>query len=338
MKRLLIILLSLISVILYANPVEECDTLVKQQEQLDNSSFEEQILIELKSIRSIQDSTFNQRQRSRREWDKKEGKSTSELDAMYSINDNTTPDFWKNGVTFMATLALIIALITLIIAAVTYREQRKTAMNTQKLSKESQMSLLLDYVPMSLHSLAMIDAAKSILEDIDYKGHPDEFSINRIKISYRSLELVMGCSQNQALRSLLGLRRSIEYFTYKVEAAQAQIMNHSISRKTKEEIIERLKKNPIALIHRVLYLVSIIYKNQRLAERILKESLDLEVFYRDEYPPGENENVYVTMDFFKNSDLGEWLNDEDLTRLCRVYNRWVYLSKKSAIIIRNRHF
>ena len=314
------------------------DTPANKQELKSDSSFEEQILDELKLIRGMQDSTFKQRQRSRQEWDLREGKPTSELDAMYSINDNTTPNFWKNGVTFMAILALVIALITLLIAVITYREQRKTAMNTQKLSKESQISLLIDYVQQSLRSLAMIDAAKSLLEEIDYKGHPDEFSLNRIKVSYRSLELVMGCSQDEALRSLLGLRRSIEYYSYQVEAAQAQIMNHSIPRKTKEKLIERLKQHPVTIIHLALVKVLDIYDNRLLAERILRDSLDLERPIQDLErfaPIDENEKGYLTTDFFRHSDLGEWLNDNDVAKLCSVYNRWVYLYKKSAIVIIN---
>ena len=309
------------------------NTPANRQEHKINPSIEEQILDELRLIRGIQDSTYNQRQRSRQEWDLKEGKSTSELDAMYSINDNTTPNFWKNGVTFMAILALIIALITLFITVITYKEQRKTAINTQKLSKESQIILLLDEVFQIVGIAESVYAAKSLMSKRGFKGYPTESFFDQIRLSNSSLDMIMECSQDEALREMLELKREYERYGHKVNETQTHLMNQEILSTIKEEDLESLIGRCWQLTISILCRVDKISSDHDLITALLKKTFGLTKLTDPLSELVGEPNKYETLEHFQKSIFSDYLNAEELASFCNEFNSWVEFHKKGITII-----
>jgi len=76
----------------------------------------------------------------------REASQKSEIELIGDIAENTAPNFLHDDFNLLVLLSLLIAGISLYYAAVTYKAQKKTESNTNKLTKEAQRSMLNDLV------------------------------------------------------------------------------------------------------------------------------------------------------------------------------------------------
>ena len=125
MKRLFMLFVFLVS----ASYVHAADAAVAKETQ-------DSILQELTRIRTIQDSTYNQRIRAFEARNSKEPQP-SEYSVLSLIKGNTDKDNLRDGWNFYGFVAFVISFISLIVAVITFFAQR----NTEKHTKNAPLSV-----------------------------------------------------------------------------------------------------------------------------------------------------------------------------------------------------
>lgn len=106
-----------------------------------NTDTQQQILDELKSIRSVQDSTYNQRMRAvearKNAASNKTEESPSEYSILSGIENNTDSNFMADSWNLYGILALIFSIGGVLYAYLQYRSQRETEKHTGNAEKQT---------------------------------------------------------------------------------------------------------------------------------------------------------------------------------------------------------
>lgn len=247
MKRILFVLA--VSFVTMSYSQTGNDAAVK--ECVDMSITQQQILDELKDIRRIQDSTYNQRQRAKTVRADKENRSTSELaelDAMYGIKDNTAWNFVRDDVNIIGILAFLVAFATLMLTGYTYmytkytyESQRNTEDNTKKLSKEAQRHLLNELLRHLYRNYVITYTMRTKMKDIEYLGYPSEEYFEKMKIPMQNIHLEAFYGEDEKFEFMHVLYLNMRNYNEEIDVALKHITDPSLNIDTKNEDLDTLE-------------------------------------------------------------------------------------------------
>ena len=290
-------------------------------------SLFQDVLDELRAIHKIQDDTYNEHLLSKSEWEKREtgsGQITSELDAMYRIKNNTTQNFWSTGVTMMALLALVVSLVTLFVSLITYKQQKRTADNTQHLSVNSRLFYLTQYLIRLWRDYINLRALQCRLEKCGYGAYPTEAFLEKMKLSLDGINMVMDCSQDTDLNALYELKQVLENYNHDVDEAMAHLKDGTVPRKIKEEDINNLLYKAGSFVGKQIVMFSMhIYGREECFDSVrvfFDRSIEcLRPMYRIDGPDGAR--VFISdEDRSSWSTLRDIFGDDKLKELCQITN------------------
>lgn len=149
--------------------------------QSTDASYAHQIAEHLRAIKDLQQHTFDQRIKdiqAKLKKDSLNAKSTNEIMSDYGImskiEDNTRPDPVYDGWNLYGIFATFLAIVSIIVAVITYNAQKNTEENTKKLSFKAQRQLLNDLLRHLYRNFVITYTMRTKMKDIGYDGYPQK--------------------------------------------------------------------------------------------------------------------------------------------------------------------
>ena len=194
----------------------------------------------------------------------------------------------------------------------------------------------MEYVRHLVISAELFYGVKRQMEEKEYKGYPSDSFYDQIRVSISDLEMIIGCSQDDALLSLLDLKREFETYSLDVYEAQAHMKDPAIPLNIKESDFSIIRSDIWDLVNSVLSTVSEIYDNCAYEKALLLNTLsirstnDMFSSFTDGAP-----YEYEHKEYLNNTVLGEWLDDEELDSFYKEFNHRADISDGSVFIFEN---
>lgn len=228
------------------------------------------ILQELKDIKTIQDSTYQQRMRAieaRKAGEKDHERS--EFGVMSEVEKNTRYDFWGNDVNLIGIVALFIAIISLVVAVLTFLEQSKTEKHTQKAPMKAQLGVLKDLPRHFYRNLACTCASH-----IKYRSqtptsgglrqkYPSEANILKLSTLPDEFILPIDSGSDPIYRKMHEEKLLFKNYNLEVEVAAKHFAIKGITDTSLTNDYDNLLFKPVFLITRMLEFQDMIIKDEQ---------------------------------------------------------------------------
>ncbi len=227
---------------------------------IQESNVWDDILNELKEIKTIQDSTYQQRMRAieARKAGEKDHES-SEFGVMSEVERNTRFNFFENDFNAMGIVAIIVAFLSLWVAYITYKEQKQTELNTMKAALHTQnaplsvqKSKLTDLARHFYRNLVCTCAAifkykdKSNLLPSGHKMYPSESNLLKLQVLPDDIVMPIEIAE-KSYKEMHELRLLFRNYNVEVNVASMHLSRRNISEESLVQDIDNLLYKPIAL-------------------------------------------------------------------------------------------
>lgn len=222
------------------------------------------ILEQLKVIKEIQDSTYQQRMRAieAREKDSHSPEAgQSEFGVMSEVEKNTRFNFFSNDFNAMGILAFIVACLSLWVAKITYDAQKRTEENTQKTEKQTQNA------PLSVQKSKLQDLARHFYRNLvctcaaifkfkeksnrqppydKPKKYPSESNILKLQVLPDDIVMPIDIAE-ESYKEMHELRLLFRNYNVEVNVASKHLSRYDISDESLVQDFDNLLFKPINL-------------------------------------------------------------------------------------------
>lgn len=174
------------------------------------------------------------------------------IQIMKGIRHNTQPDIIMDDVNLVAFASMLIAILSYIISRKTYKEQKTTANNTNKLSQEGQKSLLNDLIRHLYRNYVITFAMRSKLVEIDFQGYPSEEHLYKLQIPMENIHLDVFLGEEKNYKLMHNLYLNLRNYNEEILVALTHFMNKDIDLETKLRDFDTLEFKVSYLIGRIV--------------------------------------------------------------------------------------
>lgn len=326
-----------------------------------NDTIIDPILNELQIIRGIQEESQTLRKNAiitRQHKDSLRNRSNdpeilSDYAFMSMIEENTHQDDIKDGWNLYGWIAFGIGIFSLAVAIYTLFAQKKTEGNTKKLSQDMQRALLVELTRHLYRNLIIINAIRSKMIDIDYKGYPSEEHFEKLKIPMNNIHLESFYGNDKHFQTMHNLYLNLRNYNEEITVAEKHFVNPMLSKKTKEEDLDTLEFKVFFLTERILETIYRIWgyvddsidddnarkermdkepRNKKLKEDIKKqiqvalkgltsESNNIDVEGSGKFKP-------ISLEDIKNTSYSRLYDDSELIKICEAINHDIHEERK----------
>lgn len=200
--------------------------------------------------------------------------NSSEYSVMSDVERNTRFNFWEDGVSLLALLALLVSIGSLYYALVTYKAQKRTEKNTQNAPLSVQKSKLKDLARHFYRNLVCSSAAIFKFKDASNRDNPQRRPVkypsesNLLKLQVLPDDIVMPIDVSEkSYEQMHELRLLFRNYNVEVSVASLHLSRKDISDESLVQDFDNLLFKPIALVGRTFKYEQALYDES-------KETLD----------------------------------------------------------------
>ena len=214
----------------------------------------------------------------------------SDTEALYSIKDNTEPNFWANGWNLIGVFALIVAIWSLIVAKKTFRAQNETEKHTQKAPIEIQMGIFKDLPRHFYRNLICTVAAILRFRDPDKntdakgrKAYPSESNLGKLNTLPEEFILPIDVVDNALYMKMHEAKLLFRNYNIEVSTASQHLSRFETSDLTLAQDFDNLLFKPLHLTSCIYPIQDTLYsvhsredksKNRQRLDRMVKNTLE----------------------------------------------------------------
>ena len=157
-----------------------------------------------------------------------------------------------DDVNLVAIASILIAILSFFISYKTYKEQKTTANNTNKLSQEGQKNLLNDLIRHLYRNYVITFAMRSKLVEIDFQGYPSEEHLYKLQIPMENIHLDVFLGEEENYKLMHNLYLNLRNYNEEILVALTHFMNKDIDLETKLRDFDTLEFKVSYLIGRIV--------------------------------------------------------------------------------------
>lgn len=162
---------------------------------------------------------------------------------MYDIGTNRHLDKWD-------WVAMIVGVVSLAVSVLVFRSQTKTEMNTAKVSKDTQVGLLIDYIRHFYANLVVVNAIKIKMGDEFDTQYPSQEHILKLAIDYEALHPEAFFRHKDEYNTIHDLLLLVRNFNIEVDVANLHLSSQDVATVAKRRDLNTLMIKPSILCDR----------------------------------------------------------------------------------------
>jgi len=240
-------------------------------------------------------------------------------------------------------IAVSIACISLFYACLTFNSQRKTELNTKKITTESQREILIDYVRHFYCNLIVICAVETKLNKRFDKYYPSEEHLLKLKVDTADLNPDSAAFSNNLneYKAIHELLLKVRNYNTEVDIAVKHLCDRNVFSAAKQRDLDTLKFKMSLLTSEIVRSINVLWpKNEKENMEALKALIKITAYNRnmgrtdiweqynkkfgDRYPYYSNKDSFFIKALFKDREEC----DDFLRRL--NYNIYVEIIGKNS--------
>lgn len=168
------------------------------------------------------------------------------------IRQNTQPDFIMDDVNVVAFISILIAILSFVISLMTYKEQKTTASNTNKLSQDAQKNLLNDLIRHLYRNYVITFTMRSKLTEIDFRGYPSEEHLYKLQIPMENIHLDVFLGEEKNYKLMHNLYLNLRNYNEEILVALTHFKDKNIDLETKLRDFDTLEFKVSYLTSRIV--------------------------------------------------------------------------------------
>ena len=264
----------------------------------------------------------------------REASQKSEIELIGDIAENTAPNFLHDDFNLLVLLSLLIAGISLYYAAVTYKAQKKTESNTNKLTKEAQRSMLNDLVRHMYRNLVICYAVKTKLDECGWKDYPSEEHFLKMRIPLENIHLDVFYDNDDNFRAMHELYLNMRNYNEELEVAMSHFVDSGIPEATRRRDMGTLEFKAFYIVERIVVTERKVWGRADSVDLQLEDAMKTIVrekcSAKDNIPIEGYSSVFdeVKPEYFKGTYMAElYGGDQELSALASEFNKAVSIER-----------
>ena len=258
----------------------------------------------------------------------------SEIELISDIAENTRPNFLHDDFNLLVVLSLLVAGISLYYAVVTYKAQKRTESNTNKLSRQAQRSLLNDLIRHMYRNLVICYTIRTKLDDCGWKGYPSEEHFLKMKIPLENIHLDVFYENDSDFRNMHELYLNMRNYNEELEVAMTHFTDAGVPENTRKRDFGTLEFKAFFLVGQIMKKEYSVWGNDDDVRIQMEEAMSKVVMEKcsakNNIPIEGYSDVFgkVGPDFFAGTAMSELYGGKaNLSRLADEFNEAVRIER-----------
>ncbi len=176
-----------------------------------------------------------------------------EIHIMKGIRENTQADFFKDDVNVIALISIVLSGLSFFISYFTYKEQKATTNNTNKLSQDTQKSLMNDLVRHLYRNYVITCAMRTKLNEIKFQGYPSEEHLYKLQIPMENIHLDVFLGEEEKYKIMHNLYLNLRNYNEEILVTMSHLKDKNIDFETKLRDFDTLEFKVSFLTSRIVY-------------------------------------------------------------------------------------
>lgn len=264
----------------------------------------------------------------------REASQKSEIELIGDIAENTAPNFLHDDFNLLVLLSLLIAGISLYYAAKTYKAQKKTESNTNKLTKEAQRSMLNDLVRHMYRNLVICYAVKTKLDECGWTDYPSEEHFLKMRIPLENIHLDVFYDNDDNFRAMHELYLNMRNYNEELEVAMSHFVDSGIPEATRRRDMGTLEFKAFYIVERIVLTERKVWGRTDSVDSQLEDAMKTIVrekcSAKDNIPIEGYSSVFdeVKPEYLKGTYMAElYGGDQALSALASEFNKAVSIER-----------